>query len=350
MQDSKTTRYGFIDVVKVISIFFVIFYHSFMCDIDISSVRVIAYINYFVQSVFSVCVPLFFMVNGYLLLAKPLDLKKHTIKMAKLVVCAVFWNAVCAVCNAAIKDKTITVRSILVGAINADYMWFLQALFVVYVFMPVIKSIYDADRKTYMWMLLAFSLFTYGNAFLSIAANTLEFFLGINYIKSAYDFFGAFNPVRGIYGHAIAYFMLGGLMPELRSKLSRTQLICAIVAAWVGLFAYGCIMSLSNGKMYDIVFQGYDSVFTLTMVTALFALLQDVNFDSHPITTFVAGETLGIYCIQQPIIALAKRLLPNFLGANLLTNLAGAVLLLAVCAMLVTIIRKIPLLRETVKL
>lgn len=350
MQNSKTTRYGFIDVVKAISIFFVIFYHSFMCDIDISSGRVIAYINYLVQSVFSVCVPLFFMVNGYLLLAKPLDLKKHTIKMARLVVCAVFWNAVCTVCNAAIKGNPITVRSILVGIINADYMWFLQALFVVYVFMPIIKRIYDADRKTYIWTLLAFSLFVFGNAFLSIATNMLEFFIGVNYIESAYDFFGAFNPLRGIYGHAITYFMLGGLMPELRRKFSRTQLICAIVVAWVGLFAYGCIMSLSNGKMYDIVFQGYDSVFTLTMSTALFALLQDANCDSRPATAFIGGATLGIYCIQQPIIAFAKRLFSDFLGANLFANFSGALVILAFCTLLIAIFRKIPLLRETIKL
>ena len=50
----------YIDVLKLISVFFVIYYHAFMVDIDILSMRLGAFINYALHAVFSICVPMFF--------------------------------------------------------------------------------------------------------------------------------------------------------------------------------------------------------------------------------------------------------------------------------------------------
>ena len=60
------------------AIYFVCFYHYNNLNIDfLSNPSISTYFNYFIRGIASTGVPLFFMVNGELMLNKDYDLKKH---------------------------------------------------------------------------------------------------------------------------------------------------------------------------------------------------------------------------------------------------------------------------------
>ena len=346
---NSNTRLFYVDVIKLISVFFVIFNHAFMVDINILSMRPVAFIHYALHAVFSVCVPMFFLVNGFLLLRKPLDLTKHTIRMFKLVLCAVFWNAVCALLNL-LMDHDFSVREYVKKLLSADYMWFLQALFVVYVFCPLIKHVYDNAKSLFYWFFAVTAILTFGNETIAILVNFAEYVLGVNYLDFSNNFFGDFNAFKGVYGYPIVYFMMGGVISQIR-KLPRQTLIVGVLISWLTLALYGYMMTFSNNEIYDIVFMGYDKIFTLALTIFIFQLVAQMHFPKEPaIVTRISASTLGIYCIQQPIVALAKRTFPTFIGDNLLFNFFSAVLILLVCFYIVSLLKKVPGIRKLITL
>ena len=80
------TRLYFIDLLESIAIFLVLAYHgtnyeySFLED----SGNVLFYLRYYFRTILSCCVPLFFFANGYLLLNRDFNIKKHIINIIKI--------------------------------------------------------------------------------------------------------------------------------------------------------------------------------------------------------------------------------------------------------------------------
>lgn len=227
-------------------------------------------------------------------------------------------------------------------------MWFLQALFVVYVFYPLIKHVYDNAKSLFYWFLAVTAILTFGNETIAILVNFAEYVLGVNYLDFSYNFFGDFNAFKGVYGYPIVYFMVGGIIPQIK-KLPRHKLIVGILISWFALALYGCMMTFSNKEVYDIVFMGYDKIFTLALTIFIFLLISQISIKKESmIVTRISASTLGIYCIQQPIVALAKRTFPNFIGANLLFNFFSAVLILLVCFYIISLLKKVPGIRKLI--
>ena len=58
-------RFDFVDLLKATAIFFVLIYHFSLMNVDfIHNGEWTSYINYYLKSLLSTCVPLFFFVNG----------------------------------------------------------------------------------------------------------------------------------------------------------------------------------------------------------------------------------------------------------------------------------------------
>ena len=114
----------------------------------------------------------------------------------------------------------------------------------------------------------------------------------------------------------------------------------------LGVLGYG--YSILQKQLWDVVWNGYDTVFTACMVLCLFVLSLNWKRDSVLLRT-VSANTLGIYLIHD---VLNRILLPCFHSAVPLRTVWGtlvyALVLLTVCTALCLLIRKIPVLRKLI--
>lgn len=359
MRQHIKERYAFIDLLKAIAVFFVIIYHFNNLTVNFFETQnTFSYLNYFFESIFSTCVPIFFFVNGALLLNKDFNLKKHISKLITVVILTVAWGIITLLILMPIKNEYMSLFEFAKSLVTwkqqwINHLWFLQAVVVIYIFFPLIKKTYDNEcNNLYFFLVMAF-LMTFANVFLSNCANVLEFIIGKNYLSGNINFFDEFNAFRGIYGYSIVYFILGGLFFKHKEKFYKKKWISittsAIVISMIILTLYSVLMSKSNGEIYDIVWYGYDSVPTLCMVISLFIL--SLNYKgNHKILKIISitGEnSLGIYFIHviwgNLFIKYFKKL-PYC--HDIATNFLFALFILFTSLLSVLLLKKIPVVKK----
>ena len=338
--------------MKVMAIAFVLFYHTYTVDTNfLAKAEVKTYLHYFLETPFAIAVPLFFTVNGFLLLGKPLDITRHWRKMKNLFCLTIFWDVVCCAFQLLIKHEQTTPVGFIFMVHDSGILWFLRALFVVYVFLPLIKEAFDHNKRVFHFTLLLFMVFSFGNKTLVMVANVLDYVLHIDAISNNYNFFADFNPFKGLAGYSFACFMIGGWLSEhLEEILSRVKtgmFAAVLVSCWVLLFGYGVLVSFHTNEIYDVVFPSYGEVFTGLMTVSVFCLFR--KFLNKPVPRLlqsVSANTLGIYCVQWPVFAFVKLNFGHLYGVNYLLNFVVAVFVLVVCTVIVITVRKIPIIRR----
>jgi surface polysaccharide O-acyltransferase-like enzyme len=133
-------RIIYYDAIKCLAIFTMCFYHGNMLEKNIlENPSVVTYFYYFLQCFLSVCVPLFFMVNGALILNAKFDNKKNIRKIIKLIILLFAWSLILLLILKYILHDTYTIKSLFVSiwflkAHRISHLWFLQALIAVYLF------------------------------------------------------------------------------------------------------------------------------------------------------------------------------------------------------------------------
>ena len=125
--------------------------------------------------------------------------------------------------------------------------------------------------------------------------------------------------------------------------------------ALVALFVYGIIKTATGEgeKVYDIVWNGYDSVFTLVMACSMFILCSRVKIDSKKwvvLLQLIGINTLGIYFLHV-IVGRWFREIYFYLPINA-TSLSGHLLfsfLVLIFSLSITLLlKKIPVLKSLV--
>ena len=96
MEESKKKkiRFGYIDLLETIAIICIVFYHGAIGNENILSGKMTGYVNYFIQTLVAVAVPLFFVVNGFLLFGRGFNLKKHIRKTIRVAAIAIIWGVI----------------------------------------------------------------------------------------------------------------------------------------------------------------------------------------------------------------------------------------------------------------
>ena len=356
-------RLHHIDLLESIGIFFVILYHATTFSFDfVSRPSAIHMLRFYLQGLLSTCVPLFFFANGYLLLNKPFDLKRHARKSLKLAALTFVWGAICVVCMMLIEKEPISAGSVArsvwdwrQGWIN--HLWFPAALFCIYVFFPLLKTTFDANRRLFVIFTIVSFVFTIGNTALNFSASFVFHLLHTNRFYLGYNFFNLFNPYRGVAGFAIVYFCFGGLACTLRDKIKaipagkrNAAAGAALLLSSAALFGVGVFYSFQNGEAWDPVWSGYSTLATFLNVCAIYVLVLSYDRPLKPLR-YISENTLGIFFVHMtPILALR----PYFVMLPMTRSFTGTVifsLLILLLSLAVTaLLRRIPLLNELVKL
>jgi surface polysaccharide O-acyltransferase-like enzyme len=354
-------KYDFIDLIKALAIYFVVIYHFNNIPIDFIGTKDNGYyLNYFLKSILSTCVPLFFFVNGALLLnKKELDIKRHAFKILNITGLIIIWGVISLIALAYIRNEKLSFFDIIKGVYTLrqgwiEYLWFLEALIVIYIFFPIFFSTFKNNLKYFYFFFISVMVLTFGNTFLSSCAVVASFFLDkFTSTNLSINFFGDFNAFRGLYGYSIGYFLLGGILfyykDLVNTKKFRTMSIIAIPLAMILLFLYGVIVSKRQNHVWDVVWNGYDSIFTLINVVSIYIL--SLQYKSKGIIgkgiKMIGENSLGIYFLH---IIIGSILFPVFLettfATTFLANIIFAFTVLAFSLLIVIGLKKTPIIKH----
>jgi len=347
-------REPWVDFVRVTAIFLVVLLHSAapwlyrygqIDDFDWQ-------IGNIIDSASRVSVPLFFMITGYLLINKPMPLKRYFNKRIKRIVIPwLGWSCIYLIYKNSRIDAPITLIDGFLQFVNGEiyfHFWFLYVLVGLYLFVPIISWFIEFDtlkRSSYfliLWVLTA-SIIPFLN---EVTAYTTSYDL-----KTAVDL----SMFAGFSGYLIAGTLLG------KDKASIPSL-----ALFSGAYALGIVLtvigtSLGTYKLgrYIGYFYEYTAPNVVIASVAAFAILKKVGqtiIQSKRLSGVFARigyATLGIYLIHPIFI---NALNDGFLGPGLASLIRKSSLTIPLVAVItfvlsytaVEIILHIPVVRKIV--
>lgn len=318
-------REAYLDFLKSISIFFVIFYHFLLFDYNIfQNPSPGTYFGFFFRAISACGVPLFFMVNGALMLNSSFQLKKHIRKIITLLILAAVWNAILIFITMPVTQEYLTLEQLWDALKNyklgwTNHLWFINSLICIYLLFPLMKAAYDYDSRekthTCLFFLMIALLFSFGNTLFNIPWHIFEYWEAMKlhgtipqeYFPQVTDinFFEQLNPLRPTSAYTSVYFLIGGYLHQnreaLKKKFHTLLLAVSIPLCLLAIGFYGIMLSYMSWSVWDTVWSSYDSIFTLCMCTAVYLLAVKLSYP-HFITRFLTvlgTNTLGIYFIHR---------------------------------------------------
>lgn len=286
------------------AILFVLIYHSLYITNSMAvtinfleRASFFAYTDYFFTSLLSTCVPIFFFCNGFLLLNKPICLKIHICKTLRLVILTVLWAAISLLLIMQIEKTEWSFNTFLSDLWNIKFLWtnqlwFVCALVCIYLIFPLLKIAFDTNKNIFLYFTSMCAIFTFVNKFLIMAISIFYYLFRNSIINVDINLFHQFNPFRGIHGYSFVYFCVGGLIGLWHDKilcymkrkklLINTLSIIILLISCMSLTCWGIFYSTIQSNLHDIVWHGYDTIFTFINVISIYFL----SLNYHPKAVF----------------------------------------------------------------
>lgn len=331
-------RKYWLDVIKALSIFLVIVLHTASYGVKDN------YLNpsliFYFSGVFAI--PLFFMVNGYLLLDKQEKYKYAINKIRKIIVIAFLWNVPIVLISFVLKGKITNIfYNIFLNFIQKGYFWqfwFLGSLIIIYLFLPWLQKLYNNGKNYYKFFTLFLIL-------LCLAINIYNIYncsLGNGIIK---------NNVIQTYRiwTWLMYFCVGGSIHKnnLFEKISKQLHLIIMILCVISTVLYEYFASL---KLYNSLFAEnfYDSIIVILTSTIIFTFFRKVEIKRFKSIIFILSLlTMGVYIIHPSIINIIKHF---YKMNNNYINILISIIVYFISLMVSYIILKIPKLNKTIKI
>jgi len=292
-------RLNYVDAAKTIAILFVCVYHSgFPTNLNFPV--------YFLCGLLSICVPMFFLVNGFLLLNNSFDFKVHIFRIAKIYALFLLWSSL-TMANEVFLGH-LDVNADLIRAVmylrqgDNNHLWYLLTIVSVYILLPLTKLAYDANDARYiLWTVSVLGFFGFFMPFYSRLAGIFSWAAGAR-IPTGYPFSTDIIPFSGYY-YANVYFIVGGLLARAaksRMMLAKRYLVIISIASLLSLFSYGVLVSKASGEVLDTVWHGYNTFPTFTLTCSIFMIIMrtGVSEKFRPLVASIGANTFGIYVLH----------------------------------------------------
>lgn len=319
-----------LDIIKLVSAFMIVFYHL---DgyLKLGSFATGSYQISLAQIVMSLCscsVPLFFMVNGALLLNREYTTEKIYIKAAKVALIIFVWQIV------------------------AFPNWFMKTLIILFLLYPILNKLDKAKNK--IWrnlVMLAFFIFPF---LYNLVMVCLQLWLpDFSIVILGKTLSLQTLPLRsGFYTlYAVLYFLIGGVM--FRKKISNIAAVISLIAGWALVIFDVIVSSNYAGTIQDAVNTCFPTVGAMLISIGIFNLFR--NFDDiksekfRKVVSNLGQYVLPIYLFHLQIVwKIYVHILPARLNIILVVLLA--LLDCVVCVIAGMILKKIPLVKELLKM
>lgn len=360
-------QYKYLDLLKLIAVTFVCMYH-FWRGTQQELLGVAGFLQTYFYSVLSTCVPLFFAVNGALLLNREgLDAGRHFRKLAAIFLQYWIWHGISVVVlghwegldfSAMHKHQLLNVFFLLEtpAGVDLNHFWFIPTLCGVYVLYPFLAAVFqqehrDRNARTAVTCLL---LVTYFLCFFlqdaDIFKNISPYLMYLNLEQ-----FRSFDVFGMRIGTMLPYFLLGGFLHRYREKTGKIPTAVCILMVLAGLllsYAIVTIKAWQGETGYDIVFEGYGSTGTLLCTVGIFLLASRLE-EKMPaqgvfrkVTQKVSRNTMTVYYTHWILGYTLLTVLP--VGYGCFWNLLKTAMFVVCGTLLGEVLRRIPVLKHLI--
>ena len=324
-----------LDLIKVLACIGVVLLHTTMPGFkETGSWNLLAYLYY----LGTYSIPLFFMVNGYLLLGKREITYPYILQKVKWILITVSsWTFIVWFFK---RDFTTNpIKKIVGSLLQKGYFfqfWFFGALILIYLCLPILRKFLNSKRS---FLYILSSLLTIGLIF-ELANIILQIPLQSYVIQT-------FRLWTWLF-----YYILGGLVAQfdkdiIKNAFKRWMKIVSILLVLISpvilfFIAKTIYHNLFAEYFYDILFVKIVSLgFFLTVLTL------SLEENKSKWIVYLSNQTMGVFIIHTYIMKLWERIFGfNFVGAYLLF----ALFTLSVSFIIVGMLMKIPYFNRIVKL
>ncbi len=272
------------------------------------------------------CVPLFFMVNGALMLNKQYTVERIYAKAAKIALLLFVWN------------------------FTEFPSWFFKTLIVIYLLYPLLKKIYDNKKFRYLLMFAVLVMpFVYNMIMTFMLCLNIDFHLNILGHEISRSTFPQKTGVFTMY--SLLYFFLGA---EFKDK--KVNPFVSFVCAGIGLTILtteAVFCANASGELQDSVNGYFPTVGALILTLGLFnffKVFDKKSFIPKNVIAFLGKHILAVYLFHMMFIKLIRKFILTGEQYSSIVTLLVSVLIFAACVCLSLIIEKIPLVNKLVKI
>lgn len=322
------------DIIKAIAAFLICIYHLDILDFGSFISGQIYYPNWnkFVMGICSAGVPLFFMINGGLILPKHNSNKYFISKAINALKIYFIWSIICGSIITLIYKNNFTFENI-IQAIN--YLWFFQSLAFLYLF----SILFNIIKKNKYSRILPIIIF--------ICPFVINFL---------YDIFLIFDI--NIKPHRTGFFRLYSLLyfTLLFFYKPHFSFIKSFIFIILGLFLIAMDVYLFtnyNGYIFDGVNSSFPTIGALFITLGIYCVFNNIEYDPNSrivkIAAFWGKNCLGIYLFHMPIIVFIKQFLVHG-KVNILYALFITIIIMTISSILFYFLRKIQFIKWALKL
>lgn len=361
--ESKT-RLHYLDLIKFLAVINLCALHySWAGDIEFAAdLSFVVGFRRFVYGFYACTVPLFVMVNGALLLNRPLNLKKHYTSLFKISLQYIFWRGMSILLiglyqgvdfSAWNLTRMVNVFLLLqdFDGVRINHLWFIPMLICLYVWFPLIKAAFDqCEHSPYGTKLLL--------PFMGIILVFCFLLDDLMLFQPAIPFFNAahlgglrmFQPLSSsLYTCMLFYFILGGLFHKHRERLTALPTVLCVGGVLLGmllLFWEWMVNSSLMGATYDNIFSSHENLPALILAAAVFILCYKAEAwlglrrKLCRLMNIVSQESLSVYYFHWILLSTVYEYV--HVADGYIFNVLRSVLLCFICVALSRVLKKVP--------
>jgi surface polysaccharide O-acyltransferase-like enzyme len=295
-----------------------------------------------------VCVPLFFMISGYLLLPRSESLRDFYVKrIPKILIPLLAWSLIYLGWYCGNHANTCTpsfVWNLLLVQGAYYHLWFLYTLLGIYLIMPVLRLMFrpEIDRQLLWYLILLWLIF---QGVLTLAYKFWNFKINLS------------APLAGGY---IGYFVLGYLLGGVALARPRIVLSAMVwVLSTLGTIIGTYLLTRAAGK-FDNFFYDFVTLNVILASGAAFLLLRwlsetklFMSANAQTATRILAVSAFGIYLVHPLVIEVLSGWIPfvhidSFMGNAIWSVPLTTTAVFLLSFLIVRLLQKIPVVRSIV--
>ena len=293
------------------------------------------------NSLARICVPIFFMISGALLVPKEEDMKKYGKRIIKFIIILIVWSLVYMLIYNKLNFKNIAL-SFFSANNSSRHLWYLYALLGIYLVLPFIRKMCTglSEKEENLFLILWGIL-----SGLQIIYMPLIWLINKGNVQVQY-------PVPIVEAtYYLGYFVCGHILYKRfsnykKKKYTNLFLILGYIDASLVTALVTYFMSIRNNNYYD-VFLWYRSIFITISAVCIFLLfiINKDKFKSEKILWF-SKYTFGVYLIHVEVLLLLKKVFAYSNYSSLLMTIPVTLIVYLVSLLIAFILKKIPLIKE----